>query len=163
MPIALARRTRTLAAALALGAIAAAALAQTPTTGSAATSQPTTRYTTPSGLTIIEEGMSNLTAQPGDTVSCHYTGKLADGKVFDSSRTRNEPFPFTIGTTGLIKGWTEGVIGMRVGQKRTLIIPPELGYGAAGMPPTIPENATLTFEIEVLQITRPDAPAGHAH
>jgi peptidylprolyl isomerase len=156
----LAPAPRSLVAAIALVTLAAAAFAQTPATGSEPATQPTTRFTTASGLTIVEQGMNDLAAQPGDTVVCHYTGKLTDGKVFDSSRTRGEPFTFRLGIDGVIKGWAEGVTGMRTGQKRLLIIPPELGYGAAGAPPTIPANATLTFEIEVLSVTRPAAAPG---
>ena len=143
----------TIAAALLAGAAALSVAETTPAT------QPTTRFVTPSGLTIIEMGMNDLTAQVGDSVTCHYTGKLADGHVFDSSRTRNEPFTFRLGIDAVIKGWAEGVTGMRVGQKRQLIIPPELGYGEAGNPPSIPGGATLTFDIEILNISRPEKPS----
>lgn len=95
-------------------------------------------------------------AQPGDSVSVQYTGWLSSGKVFDSSWSRGQPFTFTIGKTAVIKGWSEGIPGMRVGGKRKLIIPPSLGYGSSGQPPTIPANATLTFEVTVVKVT-----AGH--
>ena len=142
-------------AALAASSVALIGLAQ-PTP---ATSLPTTRIVTPSGLTIVDQGMDVLTVQPGDIVTCHYTGKLDDGRVFDSSVTRDDPFKFRLGVDQVIKGWEEGITGMRVGQKRTLIIPPNLGYGERGSPPTIPGGATLTFELEVLYISRPPAVA----
>lgn len=109
--------------------------------------------TTKSGLKYIDEKEgTGERAQAGDTVVVHYTGKLKDGKVFDSSVKRDEPFELTIGKTSVIKGWTEGLQGMRAGGKRTLIIPPDLAYGKPGRPPVIPENAELTFEIELLKI-----------
>ena len=110
------------------------------------------RITTPSGLIIIERGRTDEAAKPGDRVSVHYTGTLQDGTVFDSSRRRNQPFSFVLGGRQVIAGWDEGVAGMRVGQKSTLIIPPSLAYGERGMPPTIPANSTLTFEVEVVGI-----------
>ena len=151
-------RSLPLALAAAGLSLAAVALAQTP--AAAPTSQATTgpaKTVTPSGLTIIEEGSDDLSVQPGDTVTCHYTGRLADGTVFDSSLRRNEPFTFRLGVDGVIKGWAEGITGMRVGQKRRLVIPPDLGYGERGAPPTIPGGATLTFDLEVLYIARPAA------
>jgi FKBP-type peptidyl-prolyl cis-trans isomerase len=82
----------------------------------------------------------------------HYTGWLADGTKFDSSVDSGQPFSFIIGTGKVIKGWDEGVATMKVGGKRRLIIPPELGYGATGYPPIIPANAQLTFDVELLEI-----------
>src|SRR5207245_10640243 len=91
-------------------------------------------------------------AKTGDSVSVHYVGTLTDGKEFDSSRKRNQPFVFTLGQGRVIKGWDQGVVGMKVGGKRRLVIPPALGYGERGMPPVIPGNSTLNFEIELLEI-----------
>jgi FKBP-type peptidyl-prolyl cis-trans isomerase len=111
--------------------------------------------TTPSGLRINDtvEGKGPQ-AQPGQTVTVHYTGWLyVDGKKgakFDSSLDRGEPFAFALGKGDVIKGWDEGVANMRVGGKRTLIIPPGLGYGARGAGGVIPPNATLIFDVELL-------------
>ena len=91
-------------------------------------------------------------ASPGRTASVHYTGWLPYGKKFDSSRDRNEPFSFTIGAQQVIAGWDEGVAGMRVGGRRKLVIPPDLGYGAAGAPPDIPPNSILVFDVELLDV-----------
>jgi FKBP-type peptidyl-prolyl cis-trans isomerase len=90
-------------------------------------------------------------AKEGATVKVHYTGTLKSGKKFDSSLDRNEPFEFTIGGGGVIKGWDKGVVGMKVGGKRKLTIPYDLAYGDAGKPPDIPPRATLVFEIELLE------------
>ena len=91
-------------------------------------------------------------ATEGRTVSVHYTGTLTNGEKFDSSLDRGRPFEFTLGAGRVIKGWEQGVRGMKVGGKRKLTIPPELGYGARGFPPVIPANATLVFEIELLGV-----------
>ena len=85
-------------------------------------------------------------------VTVHYTGTLQNGKKFDSSVDRGQPFQFAIGTGRVIKGWDEGVMTMKVGGKRRLIVPPELGYGALGRRPTIPGNSTLIFEVELLGV-----------
>jgi FKBP-type peptidyl-prolyl cis-trans isomerase len=88
----------------------------------------------------------------GDTVKVHYTGTLLDGTKFDSSYERGEPFEFTVGQGQVIKGWDEGLLGMKVGGKRKLTIPSSMGYGEAGSPPTIPANAGLVFEVELVEI-----------
>jgi FKBP-type peptidyl-prolyl cis-trans isomerase len=91
-------------------------------------------------------------AKKGDRVSVSYTGRLPDGTVFDSSIPRGTPFDFVIGKRDVIEGWDDGLVGMKKGGKRTLKIPPHLGYGHAGSPPKIPPDATLIFDIELLDI-----------
>ncbi|MDB5188973.1 MAG: Peptidylprolyl isomerase [Candidatus Nomurabacteria bacterium] len=89
----------------------------------------------------------------GQTAEMLYTGKLADGSVFDSTASHGgQPFSFSLGAGQVIKGWDEGVLGMKVGEQRTLIIPAALAYGAAGYPPVIPANATLTFDVTLVGI-----------
>lgn len=90
-------------------------------------------------------------AESGKTVIVHYVGTLQNGKKFDSSRDRGEPFSFRLGAGEVIKGWDEGIAGMKVGGIRKLTIPPELGYGARGVGP-IPPNSTLLFEVELLEV-----------
>ncbi|MEC8934635.1 MAG: FKBP-type peptidyl-prolyl cis-trans isomerase [Planctomycetota bacterium] len=109
--------------------------------------------TTPSGLqyTELADGAGE-TAQAGNNVSVHYTGWLTDGTKFDSSVDRNQPFQFPLGAGRVIAGWDEGVCGMKVGGKRKLTIPSDLGYGPTGAGGVIPPNATLVFEVELLEI-----------
>lgn len=112
--------------------------------------------TTPGELVIedLTPG-TGMEAQNGDLLSVHYTGRLDDGTVFDSSIPRGEPFAFVLGAGTVIKGWDQGLLGMKQGGTRKLTIPPELGYGKQGIPGAIPGNATLTFDVELLQVTRP--------
>jgi len=109
--------------------------------------------TTATGLQYQDLVIGNgAEAKAGDVVSVHYTGWLDDGTKFDSSLDRGQPFEFTLGLGKVIQGWDEGVEGMKVGGKRKLIIPPDLAYGSSGAGNVIPPNATLTFEIELLEI-----------
>jgi FKBP-type peptidyl-prolyl cis-trans isomerase len=109
--------------------------------------------TTPSGLQIEEIMLgSGATAEAGQNVIVHYTGWLTDGSKFDSSKDRNDPFQFGLGQRQVISGWDEGVAGMKVGGTRKLTIPPALGYGTRGAGGAIPPNATLVFEVELLDI-----------
>ena len=107
--------------------------------------------TTPSGLkyVVVEEGNGDATPTKGTTVTAHYTGKLLDGQKFDSSYDRKEPIKFPVGNGRVIKGWDEAFLGMKKGEKRILIIPPELGYGTSGRGP-IPPNAVMVFDVELV-------------
>ncbi|MCP3689284.1 MAG: peptidylprolyl isomerase [Gammaproteobacteria bacterium] len=106
-------------------------------------------------IKTLEHGNGSV-AKSGDRVSVHYTGWLVDGKKFDSSLDRNKPFEFKLGGGQVIKGWEQGVAGMFVGEKRELIVPPELGYGERAMGDgLIPANSTLRFEVELLGIVKP--------
>lgn len=108
---------------------------------------------TPSGLTYQDSVVgTGAEAVAGKIVSVQYTGTLTDGKVFDSSRIRNQPFEFVLGAGQVIAGWEEGVRGMRVGGTRVLIIPPGLAYGSSGAGDVIPPNATLVFEVELIDV-----------
>jgi peptidylprolyl isomerase len=114
--------------------------------------------TTPSGLTYTDEVVgTGPSPESGRSVAVHYTGWLdagggAKGTKFDSSRDRGAPFSFVLGEGRVIAGWDEGVASMKVGGKRTLVIPPDLGYGARGAGGVIPPNATLVFDVELLEV-----------
>ena len=104
-------------------------------------------------IETTQEGTGDRAVKAGDTISVQYTGKLTDGKKFDSSHDHGgQPFSFKVGAGQVIKGWDQGLLGARVGEKRTLTIPPDLGYGAAGAGGVIPPNATLIFDVEVVSI-----------
>ncbi|MBP6864452.1 MAG: FKBP-type peptidyl-prolyl cis-trans isomerase [Candidatus Didemnitutus sp.] len=102
-------------------------------------------------IEVLSTG-TGATPKKGDAVTVHYTGWLTNGQKFDSSRDRDEPFTFVLGMRQVIGGWDQGVATMKVGDKVKLTIPPDLGYGARGFPGAIPPNATLVFEVELLQI-----------
>jgi len=107
----------------------------------------------PAGLVVTEELVgAGPEAKSGDKVRVHYTGWLTDGTKFDSSRDSGRPFSFTLGAGEVIPGWDAGVAGMKVGGKRKLTIPPDLGYGAQGAGGVIPGNATLLFDVELLKV-----------
>ncbi|WP_342776534.1 FKBP-type peptidyl-prolyl cis-trans isomerase [Nitrospira lenta] len=109
--------------------------------------------TTSSGLQYIDQAVgTGDTATAGQTVSVHYTGWLTNGKKFDSSVDRGQPFSFRLGVGQVIKGWDEGVQGMKIGGKRKLTIPSNLGYGARGAGGLIPPHATLVFDVELLGV-----------
>jgi len=110
--------------------------------------------TTASGLKMVEVKAPDDAAKVGDQVWVHYVGKLKDGTEFDNSYKRGEPIPLTLGEGRVIKGWEEGLLGMKVGEKRQLIIPPDLAYGTEGRPPVIPANSTLIFDVELMGLKR---------
>jgi hypothetical protein len=111
------------------------------------------RQTLDSGLVVEDlECGDGEEAERGDLVMVHYRGTLENGRKFDSSRDRGQPFELRLGAGMVIQGWEEGLAGMRAGGTRELTIPPELGYGEAGRPPEIPPNSTLVFEIELLEV-----------
>ena len=119
----------------------------------ATTGTTATEVTMQDGLKYTDDQVgTGAVATAGKTAVVHYTGWLLDGTKFDSSRDRNQPFSFPLGAGQVIKGWDEGVVGMKVGGKRTLIVPPALGYGARGAGGVIPPNATLKFEVELLDV-----------
>ncbi len=103
-------------------------------------------------IDVIKEGTGPAITN-GQTAVMLYTGKLTDGSIFDSTdKHGGQPFSFALGAGQVIKGWDQGILGMKVGEERTLTIPPELGYGAAGYPPVIPQNATLVFDVTLVGI-----------
>jgi len=106
------------------------------------------------GVTIerLAPGDGQRFPKAGDVVKIHYVGTLTDGKIFDSSRDRGEPFETDIGVGRVIKGWDEGVVQLSIGEKANLICTPDFAYGARGFPPVIPPNSTLKFEVELLEI-----------
>ena len=109
--------------------------------------------TLPDGLKVTDLKVgSGPMAESGQMVAVHYTGWLTDGTKFDSSLDRGEPLGFKLGSDHIIRGWNEGVKGMRVGGKRKLTIPPDLAYGERGSPPVIPPGATLVFEVELMEV-----------
>ena len=142
---------------LALKSVKVENVTGTPSPGSTAmaTRSPMNNQTsTPSaGLKIedVEVG-TGAEAVAGKKVSVNYVGTLVDGTKFDSSYDRNQPFTFDLGAGEVIKGWDQGIVGMKVGGKRKLTIPSDLGYGPGGAPPVIPPNATLIFEVELLKV-----------
>jgi len=148
-------RARVIVFAFATVVVAGVVAAGAPTPAAAQAAGKT--MTTPSGLQITDtKAGTGATPKTGQICVMHYTGWLyqngAKGAKFDSSVDRGQPFEFPIGTGRVIKGWDEGVAAMKVGGKRTLIIPPDLGYGARGAGNVIPPNATLIFEVELLDV-----------
>jgi FKBP-type peptidyl-prolyl cis-trans isomerase len=130
-----------------------AGCARQSTTTSSTTAPNATEVTMPDGLQYTDEQVgTGAEATPGKTAVVHYTGWLMDGTKFDSSLDRQQPFSFPLGAGQVIKGWDEGVAGMKVGGKRILIVPPSLGYGARGAGNVIPPNATLKFEVQLLDV-----------
>jgi peptidylprolyl isomerase len=150
-------RRRRLLILLAAGLVLIAACGEDDSNGDAAGSpangcEEGAEINTESGLTYVDtECGTGAEATTGTIVTVHYTGTLENGTEFDSSRGR-EPFTFNVGAGEVIQGWEQGIPGMKVGGVRELTIPPELGYGAAGAPPAIPPNATLIFEVELLEV-----------
>jgi FKBP-type peptidyl-prolyl cis-trans isomerase len=123
-------------------------------------SEPGPEITTPSGLVwqTVKAGKGSAVVEKGDTITAHYTLWLKDGTLVQSSKAEwggsGTPFQTVIGIGQVIPGWDEGVIGMKAGEVRKLVCPPQLAYGEAGRPPTIPQNATLTFEIELVSFRK---------
>ena len=150
---------QTSAAATATGQTAAQATSQTSTTAQAPTTMDVSNI--PQNVTQLLSkddvvGTGDVAAA-GDSVTVNYVGALSDGKVFDASANHGQPFTFTLGAGQVIKGWDEGVAGMKVGGTRTLVIPASLGYGATGAGGVIPPNATLIFQVQLVSVTPPAA------
>ncbi|ABW26812.1 FKBP-type peptidyl-prolyl cis-trans isomerase [Acaryochloris marina] len=137
-----------------LTTVAAISVAQTPTSDMHSTDTEDSDYTTTASGLQYRDLVEGTGEQPmlGQMVVVHYTGTLTDGSKFDSSRDRGQPFSFPIGKGRVIKGWDEGVGTMKVGGRRELVIPPDLGYGSRGAGGVIPPNATLVFDVELLRI-----------
>lgn len=144
-----------------LGSAAQAAETTATATGRTATGTTTTTGTAESKVTTLPSGTkyedlvvgTGKEATKGSDATVHYTGKLPTGEVFDTSKKRGEPFTVeNLGNAPVIKGWNEGLVGMKVGGKRVLTIPPEAGYGKHGAPPVIPPDSTLIFEVELLDV-----------
>lgn len=137
-----------------LTTVAAIPVAQTPTSDMNPTDTEDSDYTTTASGLQYRDLVEGTGEQPmlGQMVVVHYTGTLTDGSKFDSSRDRGQPFSFPIGKGRVIKGWDEGVGTMKVGGRRELVIPPDLGYGSRGAGGVIPPNATLVFDVELLRI-----------
>ena len=137
------------------GASAVTPAPSEPATGTPATSGATEgqERTLPGGLKVTDVKVgSGPMAESGNTVAVHYTGWLLDGTKFDSSVDRGQPLMFQLGAGRVISGWEEGIKGMRVGGKRKLTIPPSMGYGSRGFPPVIPPDATLQFDVELMDV-----------
>ena len=135
-----------------------AAIPTTPKPPPALASKPNVAVPTgPAPKTLVTKDLvvgTGATAQAGQTVTVNYVGKLyKGGKEFDSSWSRNQPFTTALSSSSVIEGWVKGIAGMKVGGRRELIIPPSLGYGATGSPPTIPANATLVFVVDLLSVS----------
>ena len=145
------RRNRVVAAVVIVAlAAAGGAYLLTPARRSGAPGQ---EVTTASGLRYVDLVVgTGPSPRPGQATTVHYTGTLEDGAKFDSSRDKGQPYTFSIGRGEVIRGWDEGVLTMKVGGRRKLIIPPALGYGENGRPPSIPGGATLVFDIELLGV-----------
>ena len=143
------KRVAAVVVVLALAAAGAAYVLSSRSAGPAAG----TEVTTASGLRYTDLVVgTGASPEPGRTAVVHYTGTLTDGTKFDSSRDRGQPLDFPVGAGRVIRGWEEGVLTMKVGGRRRLVIPPALGYGERGSPPKIPPNSTLVFDIELLEV-----------
>jgi peptidylprolyl isomerase len=143
-------RIRATTAALVMTAVCSAAFA-----GEVSVATPAGTVTTPSGLQYIDAVVgTGEAAVQGKKATVHYAGTLGNGKNFDNSRERGRPFAFKVGAGEVIRGWDEGIEGMKVGGKRRLIIPPRLGYGSRGVPGVIPGNTTLFFDVELLGVEK---------